>query len=35
MNKNEPCKHLCKMNLEKSDIENFMWMIEREYSVNL
>jgi len=35
LNKNETCTHLCTMELEKSDVENFMWMIEREYNVNL
>ena len=31
----ENCKILCKRTMNKFDINNFMWMIEREYKVNL
>ena len=28
------CKHLCKQHLDKNDVINFKWMIERKYKAN-
>ena len=31
----ENCKALCNRTMDKFDVNNFMWMIERDYKVNL
>lgn len=28
------CKQLCKVDMSRDDVDNFIWMIERKYKVN-
>ena len=32
---NNSCVFLCKMELSKFDTNNFIWMIDRDYKVNM
>lgn len=35
MGQNITCRHLCTKNLQAKEVENFKWIIQRDYSVNL